>query len=85
MLTTWPREMKRPIHTFARMAMFVSAWTCGDLGTQKDFITTNMKNKSRMTAVMSSAGFHSKTGVLEMLVSFAQKGTVETLDNGHME
>ena len=49
--------------------MFVSVWTCEDLATQKDFITTNMKNKSRMTAVMSSAGFHSKTGVLEMLVS----------------
>ena len=31
----------------------------------------NMKNKSKMTVVMSSAGSPSKIGALEMLVSFA--------------
>ena len=30
---------------------------------------TNMKNKSRMTVVMSLTGFPSKSGALEMLVS----------------
>ena len=65
--------MKRPIRIFVPMAMSVSVLTCGGLGTRRDFIMTNMKNKSRMTVVMSSAGFHSNTGVLEMLVSYAQK------------
>lgn len=34
---------------------------------------TNMKSKSRMTVVMSLTGSPSKSGVLEMLVSFAQE------------
>ena len=34
---------------------------------------TNMKNKSRTIVVTSSAGFPSKTGALEMLVSFGIK------------
>ena len=57
------------MHISALMAMFVSVWICGDLGTQKDFIMMNMKSKSKMTAVMLLTGFHSNHGVLEMLVN----------------
>ena len=53
--------------------MFVSVWTCGDLGTQKDFITMNMKSKSKMTAVTSSTGFHNNLGAREMLVGNQRK------------
>ena len=67
-LTTRLRGMKWFIHISALMVMFVSVWTCGDLGTQKDFITMNMKSKSKMTAVTSSTGFHNNLGAREMLV-----------------
>ena len=61
--------MRRAIHIFVLMAMSVSVLTCGGLGTRKDLFMTNVKDKSMKTAVMSSAGFHSKPGVLEVLVS----------------
>ena len=68
MLIGQHREMKRTIRIFVPMAMSVSVWTYEVLGTPKDFIMMNMKNKSRMIVVTSSAGFHSKTGAPEMLV-----------------
>ena len=42
---------------------------------------TNMKNKSRMTVVMSLTGFPSKSGAQEMLVSFAQQGWGGKVEN----
>ena len=42
----------------------------------------NMKNKNRTIVVMSSAGFPSKNGALEMLVSFAQQLWSGTAVNG---
>ena len=63
------KEMRNPIHTFVPMVMYAYVLTCEDQGIQKDITMMNMKCKNRRIVVMSSAGFHNKSGAMEMLVS----------------
>lgn len=61
--------MRNLIHAFVAMVMYAYVLTCEDQGIQKDITMMNMKGKNRRIVVMSSAGFHDKSGVMGMLVS----------------